>query len=136
MESKDLTVHSPDKNVYATVPREGALDQAVKYALEDLNQDPGAPGHDATTQVAFTTRPRAERSRGRIISRRADIMNKSVLSQLLDGAAFPAIMLAVAVSQIKVGPHRRETVSQGKRLTQELHTGDRVEQEAGRAQRH
>jgi hypothetical protein len=33
---KDLTVYSADKNVHATVSREGTLDQAIKYALDDL----------------------------------------------------------------------------------------------------
>jgi hypothetical protein len=33
---KDLTVYNADKNVYATVTRQGTLDQAIKYALDDL----------------------------------------------------------------------------------------------------
>jgi len=33
---KDLTVYTADKNVYATVARQGSLDQVIKYALEDL----------------------------------------------------------------------------------------------------
>jgi hypothetical protein len=33
---KDLTVYTADKNVYATVSRQGTLDQAIKYALDDL----------------------------------------------------------------------------------------------------
>jgi hypothetical protein len=33
---KDLTVFTADKNVYATVPRQGTLDQVIKYALDDL----------------------------------------------------------------------------------------------------
>jgi hypothetical protein len=33
---KDLTVYTQDKNVYATVSREGTLDQVIKYALDDL----------------------------------------------------------------------------------------------------
>jgi hypothetical protein len=37
-------------------------------------------------------------------------MNKSLLSQLLDGAAFPVVMLAVAVSQIKVRPNQKDTL--------------------------
>jgi hypothetical protein len=40
-------------------------------------------------------------------------MNKSLLSQLLDGAACPAMMLAIAVSQINVGPKQRDTIRQG-----------------------
>src|SRR5215469_9420810 len=33
---KDLTVYTADKNVYATVSRQGTLDQTIKYALDDL----------------------------------------------------------------------------------------------------
>src|SRR5215471_2180173 len=33
---KDLTVYTANKNVYATVSKQGTLDQVVKYALEDL----------------------------------------------------------------------------------------------------
>jgi hypothetical protein len=33
---KDLTVYTPDKNVYATVSKEGTLDEVIHYALEDL----------------------------------------------------------------------------------------------------
>jgi hypothetical protein len=47
-------------------------------------------------------------------------MNKSSLSQLLDGAAFPVIMLAVAVSQIKVEPNRKDALRHGGRVTAEL----------------
>jgi hypothetical protein len=35
-DGKDLTVYTPDKNIYATTPRQGSLDQAIKYALDDL----------------------------------------------------------------------------------------------------
>jgi hypothetical protein len=35
-DGKDLTVFTADKNVYATVSRQGTLDQVIKYALEDL----------------------------------------------------------------------------------------------------
>lgn len=57
-------------------------------------------------------------------------MNKSLLSQLLDGAAFPVIMLAVAVTQIKVGPNRRDTLRHGGRVPAELQMGERVQQSA------
>jgi hypothetical protein len=33
---KDLTVYTPDKNVYATVSKEGTLDEVIHYAVEDL----------------------------------------------------------------------------------------------------
>jgi hypothetical protein len=55
-------------------------------------------------------------------------MDKSSLSQLLDGAACPAIMLAVAVSQIKFGPDQRNSLHQGDRPAVELQVGDRAEQ--------
>ena len=45
---------------------------------------------------------------------RTEMMNKSLLSQVLDGGAFPAIMLAVAVSEIKVR-HKHKT---GERVQQ------------------
>jgi hypothetical protein len=54
-------------------------------------------------------------------------MNKSLLSQLLDGAAFPAIMLAVAVSPLNVAPHQRDTLHEGKRLVAEAQVSDRFE---------
>jgi hypothetical protein len=63
-------------------------------------------------------------------------MDKSLLSQLLDGAAFPAIMLAVAVSQIRVGPNQRNTLHQDEKLAAEVQPGDRVEQKAKQAQGH
>jgi hypothetical protein len=33
---KDITVYTANKNVYATVSRPGTLDQAIKYAIDDL----------------------------------------------------------------------------------------------------
>jgi hypothetical protein len=33
---KDLTVYTPDKNIYATISKEGTLDQVIQYAVEDL----------------------------------------------------------------------------------------------------
>jgi hypothetical protein len=33
---KDLTVYTANKNVYATVTRQGTLDQVIKYAVDDL----------------------------------------------------------------------------------------------------
>lgn len=53
-------------------------------------------------------------------------MNRGLLFQVLDGAASPAMMLAVAVSQIKVGHQRRSTLVQDMRLAAELH--ERVDQ--------
>ena len=33
---KDLTVYTPDKNIYATISKQGTLDQVIHYAVEDL----------------------------------------------------------------------------------------------------
>jgi hypothetical protein len=52
-------------------------------------------------------------------------MNKSLLSELLDGAAFPAMMLAAAVSQINVSPEQGDALRQDKRLEYRVITGRR-----------
>jgi hypothetical protein len=54
-------------------------------------------------------------------------MNKSLLSQVLDGAAFPAIMLAVGISEIKVGPHRKKALRHDKEVAVELQVEGRAE---------
>jgi hypothetical protein len=56
-------------------------------------------------------------------------MNKHSLSQILDGAAFPAIILAIAVSQTKVGPYRKNAHFQGKGVAEELRVDERFKQE-------
>jgi hypothetical protein len=38
--------------------------------------------------------------------------NRDWLSQLLDGAAFPALLLAVAVSQLNIGHREKDTLRQ------------------------
>ncbi len=63
-------------------------------------------------------------------------MSKSLLLQLLDDAAFPAIMLAAAVSQIKVGPYQKEALRDGRQFAASLQIGHRVQQNAGKARRH
>ena len=60
-------------------------------------------------------------------------MNKSLLSQLLDGAAFPAIMLAVAVSQMNVEPDRKDTLRHSGRPNADLRMKDRIQQKAKKA---
>jgi len=35
-DGKDITVYMVDNNIYATTPKQGTLDQAIKYALDDL----------------------------------------------------------------------------------------------------
>jgi len=63
-------------------------------------------------------------------------MSKRSISQLLDGAAFPAIMLAIAVSQIKIGPHQGKALPQGKGVAVEAQADDWVKQGAQAAQAH
>jgi hypothetical protein len=58
-------------------------------------------------------------------------MNKCLLSQQLDGAAFPVIMLAVAVSQIKIGANQKDAGRNGGGVATELQMGDRVQQNPG-----
>jgi hypothetical protein len=55
-------------------------------------------------------------------------MDKRLLSQLLDGAAFPMVMVAVAVSQLKVNPHRKGTFREVKGAHVEAQMGDLAEQ--------
>jgi hypothetical protein len=62
------------------------------------------------------------------------IMNKILLSQVLDGAAFPTIMLAVAVSSINVAPHQRGILQEGKSPVAEVQVGARVEQKVKQAE--
>jgi len=57
-------------------------------------------------------------------------MNKKLLSQLLDGAAFPAIMLAIAVGQMKAAPDQGNTSGQGKRAGTALNTPAGVQPQA------
>ena len=63
-------------------------------------------------------------------------MNKSFLSQLMDGAASPALMLAVAVSQINIGPDQKDTLRHRGQLPVELKVSDRVQQKARNAEGH
>jgi hypothetical protein len=68
--------------------------------------------------------------------KRTATMDKRSLSQLLDGAAFPAIILAIAVSQTRVGPHRRNTHLQGKGLAEQVRVDERFKQRVKEAQVH
>ena len=61
-------------------------------------------------------------------------MDKSVISQLLDGAAFPAIMLAVAVSQMNVEPNQKNTVRHRGQVTMERQIRDIVQQKPRKPQ--
>jgi hypothetical protein len=60
-------------------------------------------------------------------------MDKRLLSQLLDGAAFPMVMVAVAVSQVKVNPHRKDKVGEAKGVAIEAQMGDPAEQKSKKA---
>jgi hypothetical protein len=35
-DGKDMTIYTANHNIYATTPRQGTLDQAIKYAVDDL----------------------------------------------------------------------------------------------------
>ena len=59
-------------------------------------------------------------------------MDKHWLSQLLDDSAFPMLAFAVAVSQMKVGHHKMETLRHHGRQTMELQRDDRFQQNAGK----
>jgi hypothetical protein len=63
-------------------------------------------------------------------------MDKRLLSQLLDGAAFPMVMVAVAVSQVKVNPHRKGTFREAKGAAVEARMGEPAEQKAKEAKLH
>ena len=63
-------------------------------------------------------------------------MDKRLLSQSLDGAAFPAIMLAVAVSQMNVEPNRKDTLRHRGRPAAGLQMDARVQQKAEKAPKH
>jgi hypothetical protein len=56
-------------------------------------------------------------------------MNKKLFSQLLDGAAFPAIMLAIAVGQMTFAPGQGNTSGQGKRGATALNAAAGVQQQ-------
>jgi hypothetical protein len=58
-------------------------------------------------------------------------MDKNLLSELLDGAAFPAIMLAVAVSQMNVEPNQKNTLPHSGRPD-----ADRIQQKAEKVHDH
>ena len=66
--------------------------------------------------------------------RRQRIMDKRLLSQLLDGAAFPMVMVAVAVSQLKVNPHRKGKFHEVKGVAIEAQIEDPAEQKAKKAE--
>ena len=63
-------------------------------------------------------------------------MDKRLLSQLLDGAAFPMVMVAIAVSQVKVNPHRKGTFREAKGVAVEAQMGDPAQQKAEEAKVH
>jgi hypothetical protein len=62
--------------------------------------------------------------------------NESQLCNSLDEAAFRAVMLALAVSQINVGPGQRSTLLEGKRLPAQLQWGNPAEQKAKKPRGH
>jgi hypothetical protein len=84
--------------------------------------------------LEFQFRP-AQYGKSQSIKRTAK-MDKSVISQLLDGAAFPAIMLAVAVSQMNVEPNRKDTLRHRERPAAGLQMDDRDQPKAQKAHKH
>jgi hypothetical protein len=46
--------------------------------------------------------------------------NRDWLSHLLDGAAFPALLLAVAVSQLNIGHHEKDALRQLRQQSNEV----------------
>jgi hypothetical protein len=46
--------------------------------------------------------------------------NRDLLSQLLDGAAFPALLLAAAVSQLNIAYHEKDALPQLRQQSKEV----------------
>jgi len=63
-------------------------------------------------------------------------MEKRLLSELLDGAAFPMVLLAVAVSQVNVDPHRKDTFREVNGVAAGARMGEPAEQKAKEAKVH
>lgn len=58
-------------------------------------------------------------------------MDKRWLSQLLNDAAFPALALAVAVSQVKVGAHKKPNLPHYENQPTAVQLDGRFQQNAG-----
>ena len=58
-------------------------------------------------------------------------MDKRWLSRLLNDAAFPALALAVAVSQVKVGAHKETNLLRNENQPSELQFDGRLQQNSG-----
>ena len=58
-------------------------------------------------------------------------MDKRWLSQLLNDAAFPALALAVAVSQVKVGADKKPNLPYYENQPTDVQLGSRSQQSAG-----
>ena len=59
-------------------------------------------------------------------------MDKRWLSQLLNDAAFPALALAVAVSQVKVGANKNSNVTHYENRSGEVELDGRFQQDSGK----
>jgi hypothetical protein len=59
-------------------------------------------------------------------------MDKRWLSQLLDDSAFPILVLAVAVGQMKVGHHKKDALLHRGQQSIELQLDNRSQQNAGK----
>ena len=62
--------------------------------------------------------------------------DKRWLSQLLGGLAFPLLVLAVAVSQVKIGHHKTDALRQRGRQVSEVQVGDDFWQSASKYDSH
>jgi hypothetical protein len=58
--------------------------------------------------------------------------DKRWLSQLLGDLAFPVLLLAVAVSQVKIRHHKKDALRQRGRQSSEVQIGDDFQQSAGK----
>ena len=60
------------------------------------------------------------------------ITDKRWISQLLADAAFPVLILAVAVSQVNIGQHKKDALRQRDRQSSEVQVDDGFQQSAGK----
>ena len=66
------------------------------------------------------------------ISSRKRTTDKRWLSQLFADSAFPVLVLAVAVSQVKIGEHKKDALSQRDRQSSQVQVDDGFQQSAGK----
>jgi hypothetical protein len=59
--------------------------------------------------------------------------DKRWLSQLLTDSAFPLLVLAIAVSQVKIGHHKKDSLRHRDRQTSEVKAGDDFRQSTSKS---